>query len=151
MARVSTYLNFSGTTEAAFEFYRSVFATEYESPILHLRDVDFGPDGPQLRDDELDLVMHVALPILGGHLLMGTDVVPSMGHELRAGNAVTINLEPDTRAETERLFAALGEGATEVMGLFDQFWGGYWGQCTDRFGVRWMFNGPSQEAESPAV
>lgn len=29
MASVSTYLNFPGTTEAAFQFYRSVFEEEY--------------------------------------------------------------------------------------------------------------------------
>ncbi len=30
MAGVSTYLNLPGNTEAAFEFYRSVFGTQYE-------------------------------------------------------------------------------------------------------------------------
>ena len=29
MARVSTYLNFKGRTEAAFEFYKSIFKTDY--------------------------------------------------------------------------------------------------------------------------
>ena len=29
MARVSTYLNFMGNTEEAFEFYRSVFGGEF--------------------------------------------------------------------------------------------------------------------------
>ncbi len=29
MARVSTYLNFNGQTEAAFEFYRRAFGSEY--------------------------------------------------------------------------------------------------------------------------
>ena len=33
MARVSTYLNFMGNTEEAFEFYRTVFGTDYLGPI----------------------------------------------------------------------------------------------------------------------
>ena len=33
MARVSTYLNFANNTEEAFLFYKSVFKTEFVSPI----------------------------------------------------------------------------------------------------------------------
>jgi PhnB protein len=51
-----------------------------------------------------------------------------------------INLEPDTRAETDRLFAALAAGGTVEMALQDMFWGGYFGSLVDRFGIRWMFN-----------
>lgn len=71
---------------------------------------------------------------------MGTDIVESMGHALTVGNNTSINLTPDTRAETERLFAALSEGASESSGLEDMFWGSYFGTCLDRFGIRWMFN-----------
>lgn len=51
-----------------------------------------------------------------------------------------INLEPDTRAETDKLFAALSEGGTVGMELQEMFWGGYFGSLTDKFGVQWMFN-----------
>ena len=84
--------------------------------------------------------MHVELPILGGHALMGTDAPESMGFTVVAGNNVTINLEPDTRAETDRLFTALAEGGKVEMPLADIFWGGYFGSLEDRFGTRWMFN-----------
>jgi PhnB protein len=56
------------------------------------------------------------------------------------GNNTTLNLEPDTRAEAERLYAALSEGGADATGLNDMPWGSYWGTCLDRFGVRWMFN-----------
>jgi PhnB protein len=140
VARVSTYLNFAGSTMAAFDFYREVFGTEFTGPVMRMRDVPVDPDGPSLSDDEADLVMHVELPILGGHVLMGTDVVDSMGHRLVPGNNVIINLEPDTRGEADRLHAALSAGSTESMGMFEQFWGDYWGSCTDLFGVNWMIN-----------
>ena len=140
MARVSTYLNFPRNTEEAFLFYKSVFKTEFACPIARFKDGPPCPDQPSLPEADADLVMHVALPILGGHMLMGTDAPESMGFKLNVGNNVYINLEPDTRAETDRLFAALGEGGVVEMPLQDMFWGAYFGSLTDRFGVRWMFN-----------
>jgi PhnB protein len=71
---------------------------------------------------------------------MATDMVQSMGHELRVGNNITLNLEPDTREETQRLYDALAQGSTDCAPLADMFWGATWGTCLDRFGVRWMFN-----------
>lgn len=140
MARVSTYLNFMGDTEEAFEFYRTVFGTDYIGEFMRMGDVPSGPGMPELTDAERNMIMHVELPILAGHVLMGTDVLESMGRELRVGNNTTINLEPDTRDEADRLFAALSEGGTDGAGMQEMFWGAYWGTCLDRFGVRWMFN-----------
>ena len=140
MARVSTYLNFMGKTEEAFAFYRSVFGTEYLSPIMRLGEAPSDPGMPTMTDDEKNMIMHVELPSLGGHVLMGTDAVESMGHHLTFGNNVSINLEPDSRAETERLFGLLAEGGSDTMALQDMFWGSYFGTCCDRYGVRWMFN-----------
>ncbi|MCB0664008.1 MAG: VOC family protein, partial [Saprospiraceae bacterium] len=95
---------------------------------------------PPLAEEDKNLVMHIMLPILGGHQLMGTDAPESMGFKLNQGNNVHINLEPDTRAETKRLFDALSEGGTVTMELMDMFWGDYFGSCVDKFGIQWMFN-----------
>jgi len=93
-----------------------------------------------LAPEDRNLVMHVELPILGGHILMGTDAPESIGFTVTQGNNVYISLEPDTRAETERLFNALSEGGNVEMPLQEMFWGDYYGSCTDKFGIRWMFN-----------
>lgn len=140
MARVSTYLNFLGNTEEAFEFYRSVFGTEYIGAIARMGDVPSNPDVPPLSEAEQRMVMHIELPILGGHVLMGTDMIESMGHQLRIGNNTTIMLEPDTRAEADRIYIALAEGGSDASGMTEMFWGAYWGVCLDRFGIRWMVN-----------
>jgi PhnB protein len=140
MSRVSTYLNFMGNAEEAFEFYRSVFGTEYLTPISRMGDMPTNPNMPPLSEGEKNMVMHIELPILGGHVLMATDMLASQGHELRYGNNVTINLELEERPETERLFGQLSEGGSDAFGLLDMPWGAYWGTCADRFGVRWMFN-----------
>lgn len=140
MARVSTYLNFVRQTEAAFNFYREVFRSEFQGPPMRMSDGPGWEGQPPLPEADRQLVMHVTLPILGGHLLMGTDCPESLGRPLARGNNVYINLEPDTRAETERLFNALAEGGTVESPLQDMFWGDYWGCLADRFGTRWMFN-----------
>lgn len=140
MARTSTYLNFAGDTEAAFQFYREVFGTEFIGPIHRMSDIPPSPGMPELPEAERGLVMHVELPITGGHVIMGTDVLASMGHTLSPGNNVSINLEPDTRAEADRLFAALAAGGTIKMPMTDMFWGAYFGNLVDRFGVQWMVN-----------
>ena len=140
MARVSTYLNFARETEQAFEFYRGVIGTAFDGPIHRMGDVPPQPGQPSLAEADRNLVMHVALPILGGHVLMGTDAPESMGFKVAPGNNVYINLEPDSRAETDRLFKALAEGGRIEMQLQDMFWGSYFGSLTDRFGIQWMFN-----------
>jgi PhnB protein len=140
MAHVSTYLNFSRSTEAAFIFYKGVFGTEFSGPIGRFKDIPPQPGQPPLPEQDGDLVMHIALPILGGHVLMGTDAPDSMGFKLRQGNNVYINLEPDTRSETNRLFRLLAEGGKVETPLQEMFWGGYFGNLTDKFGVQWMFN-----------
>jgi PhnB protein len=140
MARVSTYLNFPRSTEEAFLFYKSVFGGEFSTPIARFRDIPPHPGQPLLADADKDLVMHVELPILGGHVLMGTDAPESMGFAVASGNNMYINLEPDTRAETDQLFKALSEGGKVEMELQEMFWGGYFGSLIDKCGVRWMFN-----------
>jgi PhnB protein len=140
MARVSTYLNFVRNTEEAFNFYKSVFGGEFDGDIDRMGSVPPQEGQPPLPDEDKNLVMHVALPIVAGHVLMGTDAPESMGFRLNQGNNVSINLEPDTRAETEKLFKALSEDGTVTTALQDMFWGDYFGSCTDKFGISWMFN-----------
>ena len=138
MARVSTYLNFPGTTEEAFGFYAEVFDTKV-SMLQRFGDLP-SPDGPELPDEELFLILHAEVEIFGHHVLMATDFLPSMGHELRVGNNVTINLEPDTNAEADELYRALATGGSDSTGMMLMDWGAYWGCTLDRFGVRWMLN-----------
>lgn len=139
MAKTSIYLNFPRNTEEAFNFYKSVFGGEFEGGMRRFGDVE-QPEGSPMQEGDKNLVMHVALPILGGLNLMGTDAPETMGFKVNFGNNVYINLEPDTRVETERLFAGLSEGGKVEMALAEMFWGGYYGSCTDKFGVQWMFN-----------
>jgi PhnB protein len=145
MATVSTYLNFSRNTEEAFNFYKSVFGGEFVGGIHRMGEVPTQEGQPPMAEADKNLVMHVALPLLGGHMLMGTDAPESMGFKVNFGNNVFLNLEPDTRAETKRLFDGLSEGGKVGMALQEMFWGDYFGSCTDKFGVQWMFNCSAKE------
>jgi len=66
----------------------------------------------------------------------------SLGFNIAFGNNIYINLETDTRQETKRLYDALSKEGKVIMPLADMFWGAYFGTCTDKFGVNWMFNCP---------
>jgi PhnB protein len=140
MARTSTYLNFPNNTEEAFNFYRSIFGGEFTGGINRFKDIPADDNAPAMSDELKNLVMHVELPITGGHVLMGTDAPEQMGFKVNFGNNIYINLEPDTREETKYLFDALSAGGKIGMPLADMFWGAYFGSCTDKFGVQWMFN-----------
>lgn len=140
LSKVGTYLNFSRNTEEAFNFYKSVFGGEFLGNIMRLGDAPPQEGMPPLAKEDKNLIMHIALPILGNHLLMGTDAPESLGFKMNFGNNIHICLEPNTREETKRLFDALAKGGTVTMNLDDMFWGAYYGTVTDKFGVQWMFN-----------
>lgn len=141
MAHTSTYLNFERNTEEAFNFYKSVFGTEFSGGrISRFSDIPPQEGQPPVAEADKNLVMHVALPITGGHYLMGTDCPESMGFKLARGNNVYICLSPDTKNEADTLFAKLSAGGQIEMPLTDMFWGDYFGSWSDKFGVKWMIN-----------
>ncbi len=146
MATANAYLNFPGNCEEAFNFYKAVFGGDFQGGIMRFSDVPPSEKVPPMPEDTKNMVMHVSLPILGGSsMLMGSDAPESMGFKVNFGNNVYINLMPDTREETRRLFKALSDGAKIEMELQEMFWGDYYGALTDKFGVLWMFNCSEKE------
>jgi PhnB protein len=141
MTRVSTYLNFPNNTEQAFLFYKSVFGGEFGGKgIQRFGDIPAIEGQPPLSEKDKKLILHIELPILGGHVLMGTDAPESMGFKVNFGNNYYICLKPGSRKETKRLFDTLSAGGNITMDLQDIFWGANYGSCTDKFGVNWMVN-----------
>ena len=134
MTGVNPYLNFNGNTEGAFNFYRSVFGGEF---LAFMRFKD-NPGCGEIAEADKERIMHVALPIGKGNVLMATDALESMGQKLTFGNNFYISLAPESKEEADRLFNGLSDGGKIEMPLQDMFWGDYWGSFTDRFGVQWM-------------
>jgi PhnB protein len=140
MSRVNTYVNFLGNTEAAFRFYATIFDTESGLRINRFEEMAGAEGVPPMSEEDRQKVLHAELPILAGHVLMGTDMLESMGQQLRVGNNTTISLELDSREEASRFYDQLSEGGSESTGMSDMPWGAFWGCCLDRFGIRWMFS-----------
>lgn len=139
--RVSTYVNFPGNTEEAFLFYKSVFKTEFSgNGIQRFGELPSDPTQSPIAESVKDMVLHVELPLLGNHVLMGTDAPKEMGFTVVQGNNMHIQIEPESREEATRIFNELSKDGEISMTLQDMFWGAYFGSFTDKFGINWMIN-----------
>jgi PhnB protein len=133
MTVVNPYLNFNGNCEEAFNFYKSVFGGEFVT-VMRFKDV---PAEYQMAKSESEKIMHVALPIGQGTILMGSDTPAAMG-PVTNGNNFSIAISTETETEATRLFNRLSAGGQVTMPLDKTFWGAYFGMLTDKFGIQWM-------------
>jgi PhnB protein len=136
MATINPYLNFPGNTEDAFNFYKSVFGGEF----VMLQRFKETPDADKLSAEEQEKIMHVALPIGKGTILMATDALESMGQTLVNGSNFSLAIGADSEQEADSLFNRLAAGGKVEMPLQKTFWNAYFGMLTDKFGVQWMIN-----------
>jgi PhnB protein len=79
MSKTSIYLNFQGNCDEAFTYYKKVFKSDFSGKIFRMKDAPGMPGAPKLLDKEANAIMNIALPILGGTVIMGTDMLESMG------------------------------------------------------------------------
>ena len=135
--KLNAYLNFSGNAEDAFKFYKSVFGGEFSS-LVRFKDLPMA--GAPIPKGAENMIMHIALPIGKGDILMASDSLESMGQKLTLGNSVFLSVHPDTKEEAGRIFKALSAGGTIEMPIANQPWGDYYGHFKDKFGVMWMVN-----------
>lgn len=136
MATLNPYLNFKGNTEEAFNFYKSVFGGEF----LAVQRFADTPEADRVAPEDRNKIMHIALPVGKGNVLMATDALESMGHPLSAGNNFYLSIAADSKEEAAKLYNGLSAGGKVTMPLGDAFWGAYFGMFTDKFGVQWMVN-----------
>jgi PhnB protein len=133
--KINPYFNFPGQTEKAFTFYKSVFGGDIQA-MLRFKDT---PQAGPVPENEQNLIMHAAFPV-GPVTFMATDALESMGHTVKQGNQITLSVEADSKEEADRIFNGLAAGGKVGMPIADMFWGSYWGQLHDKFGVPWMVN-----------
>lgn len=133
MTEINPYLNFSGNCEEAFRFYQSVFGGELSISRFSEMPAD---DSSQVDGD---LILHVALPLGDGQVLMGSDRPDAMG-PTTTGDDVQVSISPASSGEGRRIFDGLAEGGTVVMPYQATFWGADYGALVDRFGIHWMVN-----------
>jgi len=141
MTNINPYINFGGNCEEAMNFYRSVFGGEFMGPVMRWGEAPGCDEGEfKLPDDAKGKVMHMALPISEGSVIMASDAIDGLGPKLTPGNNIAIAIGPDTREEADRLFTGLSKGGKVQMPMADAFWGGYFGSFEDKFGVNWLIN-----------
>ena len=140
MPSINPYLNFAGNTEEAFKFYQSVFGGDLN--IMRFGDTPAGANVPPTVKDK---VMHASLPIGKDNILMATDACEEMGFNLKQGNNYYVCISPDSKEEADKLFNGLADGGKVNMPLADMFWGAYYGDLTDKFGIQWMVNYQKQQ------
>jgi PhnB protein len=134
MPFINPYLNFNGTTEEAFKFYKSVFGGEFQT----FQRFSEMPGGEKTPEAEKNRIVHVSLPIGKNNLLMGSDTMPSMGHTLTIGSNYHISVGTETEDEAKKVFDGLAQGGRVTMPLDKMFWNAYFGMVIDKFGVQWM-------------
>ncbi len=134
MKAINAYLTFHGNCEEAFNFYRGVFGGEFQM-ISRFKEM---PPEFKVEEQDREKLMHVALAISPGTVLMGSDTSEQYARGYRVGNNISLSVLTDSKEECERVFAALSVGGQVMMPLADTFWGSYFGMLTDPFGIQWM-------------
>lgn len=138
MPVVNPYLNFPGTCEDAFNFYKSVFGGEF----AYLgRFGEMPPqDGYTVPESDKTKIMHVSLPLTGGSTLMGSDTGGEWSSKAVVGNNISISINATSKEEADNIFNGLSEGGKVTMPMANTFWGDYFGMCTDKFDIQWMMS-----------
>jgi len=138
MNAIVPYLNFNGNAAEALAFYTKALNGKV---LYHQKFGDAPMDTPA---DQKDRIMHATFQA-GNLTLMVSDTMP--GQPAIQGTNMYLSMHFDTVQEIEKTFAALTEGASNLMPLQDTFWGARFGMLTDKFGINWMFNHDYQKKD----
>jgi len=138
MTKLNPYLSFNGTCEEAFNFYKSVFGSEF----LYLGRFKDMPENPEypIQESDKDKIMHISLPINNETVLYGSDTTQENDKSTVSDNNISLSIETDTMDEATRIFNGLSDGGIVTMPLDKTFWDAYFGMFTDKYGIKWMVN-----------
>ena len=135
MAIINPHINFNGNAEEAFNFYKSVFGGEF-AKIMRFKDLA-SAEFP-VSEKEENKIIHIALPIGKGSMLMANDVPEIMGRTNENENRSKIVISAESKEEADKLFSGLSVGGQIEMPIADSPWGSYFGMFRDKYGIEWM-------------
>lgn len=135
MAAINPYLLFNGNAEEAFDFYKSIFGDEFQM-VMRFKDV---PSEYKMGESDGEKIMHIALPIGHGNMLMGSDVMEAQGKVI-IGTNFNVSISTSSEEEANKLFNGLSAGGEVTMPMGKAFWGSYFGMFKDKFDVQWMIS-----------
>lgn len=130
--KVETHLMFEGRCEEALIFYQQLLNIEV-SMLMRFAD---SPDPSLCPPGAENKIMHANLRI-GDTAFMASDGNCS-GEPVFNGFALSFNATSDE--EGQRIFAEFSQEGHVIKPLSSSFWGGLYGEVTDKFGLTWMIS-----------
>ncbi len=134
MQNLQAYLMFNGNCEEAMNFYKEHLQVE----ILYLGRYKDSP--LEVEEDEKDLIMHCSAKFWGGYFMASDNVASAHFTTEAAASNVHLSLGFEDKDVQTKTFEAMSEGGEIIMPLQETFWGDYFGQFKDKFGIYWMFS-----------
>ena len=139
MPKISTYLSFDGSAAEAMRTYAKILDGKIDALVMFGELPGSGPTPPGSEGK----VMHAALSLADGGVLMASDWIGSRPYEGMKGFSIALNYEGVD--EARRVFDALAAGGMVIMPLQPSFFAEAFGMAIDRFGTPWAIaGGPKQ-------
>jgi len=128
--KIQSYLAFDGNCEQALNFYGNLFDAKTINKETY---EDKKIDVPNSYRNKLQ---HAELKGKGVHF-MAYDASPDT--PLNKGSQMSMSVDLDTLDEAKEMFNSLSGSGIVHHEFREREWG-YFGRCTDQFGINWMVN-----------
>ncbi|QNM85265.1 VOC family protein [Polaribacter pectinis] len=128
--KVQAYLAFNGNCQEALNFYSDLFNADVKNRITY---EDKKIDVPSSYRTKLQ---HAELKGKGVHF-MAYDASPDT--PINNGNQIHMSVDLNDKDEAEDVFNDLAKGGITHHEFREREWG-YFGRCTDKYGINWMVN-----------
>ena len=132
MAKINTYLTFSGNCREAMNFYQECLGGE-----LNLMTIGESPMSDRVPKGMKDCILHATLQ-KDDLTLLGSDMVDEKG--LNRGNSVSLMLDCESEEQIRRFYDTLVTGGQATHPLENTFWGALFGGLTDQYGNYWLLH-----------
>lgn len=144
MATTNPWINFNGNAEEAFTFYKSVFGGDF-AKVVRFKDIA-STEFP-VPEKEENKIMYIALPIGRNTMLIANDVPEVLGRVNENENRSKILVTAESKEEADRIFSGLSSGGEIEGPMGDSPWGSYAGMFRDKYGIEWIIEFSSAQAE----
>ena len=128
--KVQSYLAFDGNCQEALNFYSDLFNADIKNRQTY-KDAKI-----DIPDSFRDKLQHAELNGKGVQF-MAYDASPDT--PINHGNQIHMSVDADSKSEAENIFETLATKGQIHHNFREREWG-YFGRCTDRFGINWMVN-----------
>jgi len=131
--KLSTFINFPGTCEEAFNFYADLFGLE----IKEMKKYRGTPAVDRVPDETWwDKIMHAEI-VLDGHLILACDLAPP---DYKKPQGIRLKISADSLADGQHYFSTLSDGGETHIPFAPAFWTEGFGMCEDKYGVTWVID-----------